>query len=97
MSLDDARELHDTIRENDDLQKQFKGLESEAEVINKALEVADAQGINVSREDIEALFAELAEKPKGMDEGELEDAAGGSSAHAGECVAFQTEYLVESE
>ncbi len=85
MSLEDARELHDTIRENENLQKQFKGLESEAEVIDKALEVADAQGINVSREDIEALLKELTEKAEGMDEAELEDVAGGDSARAGYC------------
>ncbi len=86
MSLDDARELHDTIRENEDLQKQFKGLKSEAEVINKALEVADAQGVDVSRKDIEALLNKLTEQAEEMDEEELEDVAGGDSASAGNCL-----------
>ncbi len=86
MSLDDARELYDTIRENENLQEQFKGLESEAEVIDKALEVADTQGVDVSREDIEALLNKLTEQAEEMDEEELEDVAGGDSASARNCV-----------
>ena len=53
--------------------------------IDKALEVAESQGIDVSRGDIEALFEELAQKAEEMDEEELEEVAGGDSTGDEEC------------
>ncbi len=85
MSLDEARELYEEIGENKDLQEEFEGLESEETVIDKALEIADNRGIDVSREDIEALFEELAEKAEEMDEEELEDVAGGRRSTGDDC------------
>ncbi len=85
MSLDDARELYETISENEDLQEEFEGLASEDEVIDKALEIAGNREIDVSREDVESLLKELAEKAEEMDEEELEEVAGGDSERAGEC------------
>lgn len=85
MSMDKARQVYDTIVESEKLQEEFEGLESEAEVIKKALEIADIQGIDASREEIEALHEELAEQAEDMDEDELQDIAGGEVSRGGDC------------
>ncbi len=80
MSLDEAKKLYDLIDENEDLQEEFKGLESKEEVIGKALEVANNKEFDVSREDVEKLLENLAEPTGELDEEELEEVAGGYSS-----------------
>lgn len=77
MALEDAKQLYEAIAEDESLQSEFEGLESQDEVIDKALEMAESQDVDVSRSDIEALMKELADQAEELDDEELEEVAGG--------------------
>lgn len=77
MSVEDARELYEAIGEDESLQSGFEELETQEEIIERTLEVAENQGFDVGRADVETLLQEIAEEAGELDESELENVAGG--------------------
>lgn len=96
MSIDQARRLYEMIEKDGVLQEEFKSVSTEEGVVDKALEVADARGVDVSRADIKTLLQEMVQKNGDVDKKELEDVAGGHSVGGRACIPFPP-YTKEEE
>ncbi len=77
MSMKEARKFQKVIVGDDKLKEQFKGLNSRAAALDKAVEIAKERDFDVTRDELGELMEELSEKTGELDEEALEEVSGG--------------------
>ena len=88
MSVEQVKEFYEQVSEDEDLQSEFEGLESEEAVVEKTVALGSEHGFEFNAEDVKNALKQARAEAEELDDADLEDVAGGSSACAGGCLVF---------
>lgn len=97
MSVEQLKKFYDQVSEDEDLQSQFEGLESEEAVVEKVVELGAEHDFEFSAEDVKSSVEQASAEVKELNESELEDVAGGRIRPPANCAGFISKALREQQ
>lgn len=83
MSVEQVKKFYEQIQEEEDLQSEFEGPETEEALVEKAVALGSEHGFEFSAEDVKTVMEQARAEAEELDEAELEDVAGGLPSNAG--------------
>ncbi len=97
MSVTDAKQLYEKVSVDEDLRDQFAELNTEEEVVSKAMILGEELGLDVTADDVKAVLEQNEGSSGELDEAELEAVAGGAQSSSGDTQKWNTRNLCDSE